>query len=78
MTCTPFKLPDGTVAILCNRGRRKPPPPCSCCGRRSSRLCDFKIGRRRCSKPLCTECAVHVGEDLDYCPSHTVQKELAL
>lgn len=72
MPCVPFTTPDGLRGIAClgKRGRRK----CSACKTAWADLaCDFPDDKKKsgtCDKPLCTKCAVHVGEDLDHCPSH--------
>lgn len=85
MTCETFVGKDGVRMIVCGRGHRAPKPkPCAACGTETAGyvLCDFKISEpvirggqqtrraRTCDKPLCKRCAVHVGEDIDYCPSH--------
>lgn len=76
MPCRTIKLPDGTTAIACTRGRRG---TCSVpgCGRPSERLCDyllapFEVGKepKTCDAKLCSRCAVRVGPNKDYCPPH--------
>jgi hypothetical protein len=76
MTCETVKLPGGITAIVCGRGRKKP-KPCICCGKPSTKLCDFRTGERThaqgwitCDKPLCDACAVRGGTNIDYCPDH--------
>lgn len=77
MPCDQVKLPDGTAAIVCSRGHRKP-KPCAHCGKPSSKLCDFILVRshagnhKTCDKPLCQSCAVSGGRNVDYCPDHKV------
>lgn len=72
MPCIPFQTPDGARGILCTgrRGRRR----CSACKNAWASLeCDYPAPNRKsgtCDKPLCTGCAVHVGQDLDHCPNH--------
>lgn len=60
----------GMAMVLCSRARR--PRRCSACKKRdATRLCDFPGDLSgTCSKPLCTTCAVMVGAETDYCPSH--------
>ena len=50
----------------------RPPAPCEICSkRRHTKLCDYKVGRRKtCDRKLCDECSTHVHPDLDYCPEH--------
>lgn len=71
MPCDHVALPGGGYAIVCRRDRRK---PCIVCGRPSSKLCDFPLtggkAGKTCDRPLCVRCAVHVGTDSDFCPSH--------
>lgn len=56
--------------IVCSRGRQ-PHPQCGVChARPMMRLCDHEIDRSRtCSRPLCVQCAIHVGLERDYCPT---------
>lgn len=82
MPCIPFTMKDNGPAILCVRGRRTKPKPCACCGRPSSKLCDFERAvpmihggiqsrvQKTCDKPLCGNCAVKVGPEIDHCPDH--------
>lgn len=74
MPCVPFQTKDGLRGIACTgrRGRRR----CnnSPCIRWATLECDYPDGKRKsgtCDKPLCAECAVHFGEDTDFCPSHS-------
>lgn len=75
MTCRTVKIGD-QVGIVCSRGQR--PRKCSACReRRATKLCDYVVGfhsgvqdPNTCDKPLCDRCAVSVGQDRDYCPSH--------
>lgn len=81
MTCERVRMPDGTVATVCFRGRRKQPPErCSACGKRwASRWCDYPVGKRgrTCSAPLCERCAHQPAsvasidrDSYDLCPMH--------
>ena len=45
MHCTPVRMSDGSVAIICGP-RRAPRKPCVGCGKPSTRLCDVVIDRR--------------------------------
>ena len=75
MTCEWIRMPDGTTAIACSRGRRRP-APCSVpgCNRPHSVLCDVAVVRRgrkkTCDAKLCPAHAKHVGPDRDACPAH--------
>lgn len=71
MTCTPFRSSDGKISgWVCSRG---PVTRCKC-GRRSTKLCDYKLSGSKagktCDAPLCTRCATIMGQNLDYCPAH--------
>jgi len=61
--------------IVCTgrRGRRQ----CSACKNAWASLeCDYPDAKKKsgtCDKPLCTECAVKMGENLDYCPHHKTE-----
>lgn len=71
MTCESIQLPDGTIAIVCSRGKRGPKAPCGWCTATHERLCDAPVGTRgrTCSKRLC---ATHANQDgeRDLCPEH--------
>lgn len=71
------EFPAGTPTIIvCSRGRRV--HRCEQCGERASKQCDYalsaadaaKLGRQCCDAWLCARCAVVVGRDRDYCPTH--------
>ncbi len=69
MTCERLTFPDGTVAIVCSRGRRR--QRCVGCQQYTAeKLCDGIIpGRARsCSAPVCVACALHTDPDNDLCP----------
>jgi hypothetical protein len=77
MPCVVFQTKDGLrgIAKVSHRPRRR----CSNvdrsgpCTRWASLECDFPSTKKKsgtCDKPLCTTCAVKMGDDLDYCPSH--------
>jgi len=72
MPCDTTRLPGGGYAIIC--GRRSKPKACVCCGRPSSKLCDFPLTGAKegstCDRALCANCAVHRAPDTDYCPTH--------
>jgi len=64
----PFALPDGTRGIMCVSVRAT---RCVHCGARATLQCDFPAAPgRTCDAHLCRRCAVPVGRDRDYCPSH--------
>lgn len=71
MTCRSVNLGNGAIAIVCNRGERR--PYCGC-GKPATRQCDYPLRGRKagqtCSAHLCDSCAVPSGKDLDYCPPH--------
>ncbi len=72
MTCTPIKLDNGGVAIVCTPRQRA--KRCSACGRAARLLCDWKIGDgKTCDKPICAMHAQEVGEDKHLCPEHQEQ-----
>jgi hypothetical protein len=44
MGCDRVKLRDGSIFIVCSRGKRRgKAAPCSVCGAPSTRLCDFPL-----------------------------------
>lgn len=82
MTCTPIRMSDGTVGIICTRVRqRRRICQVPGCFRPAERQCDFKLDRLRykrnsgsttCDHWLCVRHAVNFG-DKDYCPHHDLQ-----
>lgn len=67
MKCTPVNLGNGAQAIVCGGSRVQ---KCAC-GRLSTRLCDWKIGRgRTCDARLCDQCAYSPAPGKDLCPTH--------
>ena len=72
MHCAHVKLTDGTVAIVCTSGRRRP-HRCVSCGAAAGLQCDWKLGGgKTCDAWICAGCAQHVGPDKDLCPKHQV------
>ena len=67
--CNWVKLQDGTAAIVCG------PKPKNCgCGKPSTRLCDWIIGRgRTCDAPLCDSCTSSPAPSKDLCKRHAEQ-----
>lgn len=64
MPCETFRLGDGSVAIVCSRGRRG--RKCSECKRRdATKQCDFPLSGAKagktCDRYLCDGCAVQLG-----------------
>ena len=69
MACHHSTLPDGTGAIVCDRSKPKSCP----CGRRATRLCDWKVSGKKsgtCDAPLCANCSTEPAPDKDLCPAH--------
>lgn len=67
-----IKMPDGSTAIVCVRGGKKP-ALCDYCAKLHSKLCDWPMddkGTKTCDKKLCDDHAHNVGPDRDYCPEH--------
>ncbi len=67
--CESVSLPGGGSAIVCTGGRVK---RCKC-GRRSTRLCDWKVASKRsgtCDAPLCANCSTMPADDKDLCAEH--------
>jgi hypothetical protein len=81
MHCRPLVSPDGRLfGFACSRGSMS--KPCKSCGRRSTKLCDYKLSGSKsgktCDAPICDHCATSVGKNLDLCPVHArMQKESA-
>jgi hypothetical protein len=62
------RLPDGTTAIVCHSDAWR---KCVRCRRRATIQCDFPMGGgKTCDTYLCRNCAVRVGSNRDYCPTH--------
>lgn len=73
MPCDPVKLPDGTQALVCTRGRRGTSlRKWRCfCGLAGGLQCDWKIGDgATCDVHLCPEHALKVADDKHLCPLH--------
>lgn len=77
MSCEHVARPDGGIVILCTRTPRKPLRRCTVCNRPETqctiKLCDGPHPTRRnpartCDVVICTDHAVHVEPDTDYCP----------
>ncbi len=67
MTCDRITLPGGARAIVCSSRRRQ---RCGC-GRRATRLCDWKIPKgRTCDAPLCPTCSYQPTPEKDLCFAH--------
>jgi hypothetical protein len=79
MTCETVTLPNGATAIVC--GPRRRPQRCSICKTNPVVAeCDFPAPNRKsktCDKKLCADCRVSVGDNVDYCKAHGVDRELA-
>lgn len=43
------------------------PDSCWFCSKRATRYCD------ECNRPLCDECAISIGNDIDVCPEHNTE-----
>lgn len=67
-----IRLADGSVGFL--RGPHV--QACHHCGMIAEYLCDYPVGSRLCSIPICSECAVPVGAEhhewtqTHYCSAH--------
>jgi len=79
MPCNVYRSEDGRIQVItCSRGSNA--KRCKC-GRKSTKLCDYrlkgaKLGKT-CDEPLCSHCATSAGSDVDLCPVHArmAQKE---
>lgn len=67
------KMPDGSVAIVCVRGGKKP-LLCEFCAKLHTKLCDFPTFGKTCDKRMCDDHAKNVGPDKDYCPDHAKEE----
>jgi len=67
MPCTPFTTPEGGRGIICSRTQR-----CKC-GRRSTKLCDWKVPGGTCDAPLCERCTTVPAPEKDLCPKHAAE-----
>ena len=75
MGCERVPLPNVGFAIVCgtraSRGQRAQ-DRCAC-GRRATRLCDWKVPERKsgtCDAPICASCSTSPAPDKDLCPTH--------
>lgn len=68
MVCRPIKIGNVTAIVCGPRSRRK---RCGC-GQPADLLCDWKVGRGTCDKPICTTHAEEVAENKHLCPAHQV------
>lgn len=69
MGCTHVKIGEAH-AIVCGKTER-----CKC-GKRATRLCDFKVPAKKsgtCDAPLCEDCAIVPAPGKDLCPKHAAQ-----
>lgn len=62
MTCTTVRGKDGTLMILCSRGRHPRLKECATCGLPGALLCDG------CDQVVCGECSVSPATEQDFCP----------
>lgn len=69
--CRYFPVPGG-VAIVC--GPRPRRHACADCGKPASLQCDYPLrgtkAGKTCSRHVCSTCAVHVGDETDFCQVH--------
>ena len=69
MRCQHIRIGD-IQAIVCGPTQR-----CKC-GRRATRLCDWKVPAKisgTCDAPLCKRCSVVPAEDKDLCQKHAAE-----
>lgn len=69
MTCEHVRI-GGVAAIVCGPTER-----CRC-GRRATRLCDWKVPAKKsgtCDAPLCERCAVVPAPGKDLCARHAAE-----
>ncbi len=80
MPCNPAKMPDGTTAIVCTRGRTT--RQCRYCTGAADRLCDYPVvrdGKRgTCDAPICSRCTTRIAGDGDLCRAHAPLWDAAL
>lgn len=75
MPCRTIRLEDGSVAIMCSRGRQ-PQQKCKTCGQPAGYLCDCVIDKetgKTCDEPMCGKHRVKVAPGIDYCPQHSMR-----
>lgn len=68
MPCTEIQLQNGSVAIMCSRGRRR---RCFDCGKLGATLqCDGPVAvGKTCDRHICVPCSTSDGPERDYCRS---------
>lgn len=67
MPCIPFTVPGGGRGFACMAATR-----CKC-GRRATRLCDWKAPERptgTCDRAMCVRCTTRPAPEKDLCPTH--------
>lgn len=75
MNGKPLVIDGKFVGVMC--GNFPKPKACIYCGKESTKLCDFPVGRTKagkkktCDLPLCDTCALKgVSADVDFCKPH--------
>jgi hypothetical protein len=71
MPCQHVTIPGGRSAIVCGTRTNH---RCKC-GRRATRLCDWKVPERKsgtCDTPVCTSCSTKPAPDKDLCTEHAL------
>jgi hypothetical protein len=78
MTCEKVQLPNGGVAILCFRGRKRRRALCQFCLRlEATRECDHpETLERTCDAAMCDRCATRIAPDVDLCPVHAQERSI--
>lgn len=71
MVCRTYKLPDGTMAMVCSRGQKR--HFCAACRKPATLQCDAPTAARPsgvCDRYICVKCAIDLGDDRHICPLH--------
>ena len=63
--CVRFRMPDGSVDVICHRGHHKKKPPLYRCGCLGEFLCDYSVGEgeETCDEPLCCLHAAEIAKE---------------
>jgi hypothetical protein len=72
MPCHVYRSEDGQIQVIaCTRGSQV--KRCKC-GRKSTKLCDYKLTGSKlgktCDEPLCDRCSTPADKNIDLCPVH--------
>lgn len=82
MTCRKVEMPDGGIAIVCDRtkkssGRVRDRYRCKDCNfqKPAEVLCDYPVGKNKtCDRPCCEKHHKNISPGVDHCLHHKQQE----